>query len=340
MAKYRNKAKQFILISAIGLLTILTLGSLKAEASSTNPSAGLYLSPAALSVAPGSSLSIELRIKVTNDSTHSARVRLTYPADKLDLTSTAPSPAFFEADKAYSSGIINLSYGSLAGVTGDRLFATITFKVKTTSGEANVAIDPIIDPNNHSYVAGDMSGTGANILDSTANGVYSIASTINSSQIDPTVSGQTSQTPSNQPDISKATTNSSSMSRGASGTKTANSKVSDGLVSFEDHSPGPAAAASRTIVAVMALAVVTITFIAHYFNLHYKIVKLRQIDMRKKHETVADISSRLNGKDRSKDTVADMAARMKGRDHSKETVAELAVRVNRKTKKKIRKHSR
>lgn len=328
-----------------GLLLIANLGTLGATEPS-DPSATFYLSPSTSSVVSGASLSIELHLKVINDSTHSARARLTYSADKMELASVTPASPFFVADKKYEIGVINIAYGSFSGVSGDRLFATIDFKISTASGDVNVIIDPIIDADSHSYVAGDTSGTGANILKSVSGGTYSITKAGSSSQAGP-VSSQPNQKQTKQPantaqDETKPTDlNSDTGSLDTNSTKTVESGA---RLASENGAPAPATVIDKAVIILALPALVLAAFAARAINRRYGkgrwfIPRIRRRRMAvSRHETVADIAARIDRAhfDAANETVAEIAARVnrKHSDTKNETVAELAARLRRKTKRK------
>ena len=343
IAKNKRRGSLSALFIA-GLLLIANLGALRAVELS-DPSASFYLSPSSSSVISGTNLSVELRLKVANDSTHSARAKLTYPADKMEVTSVNPSSAFsIPAENSYGNGTINTAYGSFAGISGDQLFATISFKMNAASGEANVIIDPIIDASNHSYVAGDASGTGANILKSVSNGTYSVTKAGNSSQTGP-VSDQTGQNQVKRPadDIQDKTgQTSTSVNNSSSETKSTEAIESGADLAATDNAP--AGIMDKIIVLLALPTLVLAAFAARAINRKYGkgrwfIPRIRRRRMASsRHETVADIAARIYQArpDSVNETVAEIAARInrKRSDIKNETVAELAARLRRKTKRK------
>lgn len=337
MVKHITSIRRIVLLCLVSLLLAAGPGKLRAIGPS-DPSATFYLSPSSTTVTAGSVLSIELRIQTTNDSTHSARARLTYPADKMELTDVTPSSSFFEAEKSYGNGVVNITYGSLSGVSGDQLFSTLIFKISASSGDASVVIDPIIDANSHSYIAGDASGTGANILSSVTNGTYHINGTSTPSAVIPAPSQPTQQQP-------KQTTDATAQANSKKATTTTNDNSqphnSTPLKSItnifsSNAEPTPGTIASKIFLLMILPALVLSALLVHFTSGIYQKRKSRSIRPITRKETVADIASRLHGSDRTKETVAEIAARMKSGDRSKETVAELAVRARRKAKQEKR----
>ena len=328
----------------VGLLLIASPGTLGAT-EPPDPSATFYLSPSMSSVVSGAGLSIELRLKVVNDSTHSARARLTYPADKMELANVTPASPFFEADKKYESGVINVAYGSISGVSGDQLFTTLNFKVNASSGEASIVIDPIIDANYRSYVAGDAGGTGANILKSVSNGTYSITKTGSSSPAG-SVSSQPNQKQTKQPanvaqDETKPTSLDSNI--GAPDTNSLKTVESGAGLVNKNGAPAPATVIDKAVIILALPALVLAAFAARAINRRYRgrgfIARIRRRQMASsRHETIANIAVRVNlaRPDTVSETVAEIAARVNRSrlDTKNETVAELAARLRVKAKSK------
>lgn len=316
------------------LIASLPLSTVKAVTSG-GPSAVLYAAPSGYSLVSGSNFSAELRLKVAGDSMHSARVRVTYSSDKMELISANPGPLFFVADRSNESGGVGLTYGSLSAVTGDVLYATLNFKITGSSGSANITIDPAIDPNNHSYVAGDSTGTGANILSGTANGNYTInaadsSSTPSSAATSTPQSTGQSSSPTGTAD-SKASTDKPTDTQAA--TKTPAIRVSSSGTPLQKSTALTQNTAKARHIALYLGAVLLGMALPIAFRVRKKRKHRSFIPVERK-ETVAQIESRIKNKDRSKDTVAEMEARLKGKDHSKETVAELEARIKLKNNQK------
>ena len=352
MGKSKNKGRLVVFLILAGLLLTSNLGVLRA-AGPSDPSAIFYLSPSTSSVTQGSNLSIELRIKVTNDSTHSARARLTYSSDKMELVSVTPASSFFVADKKYETGVINIAYGSFPGVSGDQPFAAINFKINAASGDANVLIDPIIDADSHSYVAGDSSGTGENILTSVSNGTYSITKANESSQTTPS-STQTGQSQvkkplSTAPTNNKKETGTSTNDNASAEAESIKTIVSGAGTASEDITSARSGVMDKIVVFLALPALVLAAFAARAINRRYRgsrrfIFRIRRRRLTTgRHETVADIAARVNRAhlDSANETVAEIAARINRSrpDTKSETVAELAARLRRKAKRKhLRRH--
>lgn len=338
MFRYKNKTKQNTLILVAGLFLSSCLGVTRVAGAST-PSATFYVSPSTSSVSSGTTLSIDLRINVTNDSTHSARARITYSPDKMELANATPTPPFFEAEETSGSGVVSLAYGSLSGVSGDRSFATITFKIIADSGNASVIIDPVIDANYHSYVAGDSSSTGANILNSIKNGLYTITRTNDSSQTSPTVSEQLSQNQSTQ---SGAETQDKTSQSNTSTNKTTSDNKYTGVgtnLTGGSSTSGTNNPKDSTAKVLVVLAFVLLVLISQLITRRRKIRKTKSIHPVTRRETVADIAARIKSKDHSKQTVAEVAARLKldKKHHPHQTITELAPKLSHKNMNKKRK---
>lgn len=330
MGKNRTKIRLVSIIAA--LLVVINFGELRAAA---DPSAIFYLSPSSSTVNAASNFSVELRITVTNDISYAARARLTYPVDKLEVTSVQPSSGLLPVENSINDGTIVANYGSFSGITGDKLFATINFKAKDITGNANVVIDPIIDANEHSYVAG-ASKNGENILNRVSGGAFTIIKT----SAAPVPSSPVASSTQSKPPASPTQENSDEPSVTGDDipvsqtTKT----ITPDAASAEsgDRSPNTSFF-DRTVVLAALPAIILASLAARQINRRYRRRKLRRSDER--HETVAEIASRLSASDKTKETVAELAARLKRTNPSEETVAEIAARLGQKRKHGVPWHS-
>lgn len=318
---------------------------------SGSPAAALYLSPSSSSAAQGSMLSVELRVNIVNDTSHSIRARVTYPDDKIELTSVSPSAPFFEAEKSYGSGVINITYGSLSAVTGDLSFASISFKVKVSSGEAKVVIDPVIEASQHSYVAGDANGTGGNILNSVTNGTYTL--TRQSGPIlQPTTNPSQSAgglTKLNQGQSTSAIAGQDSSTASPKINAPGQSSTAAGQEPGLAEPDGMGRLMEKDVLLSLILVLLAVVIISRLINKRYKkgkwiIPGVRKYRQRKRRETVADIAARVDQPhpDVAHETVAEIAARLSNpkTNAKKETVAELAARLHQKAKRKTPRHKR
>ncbi len=105
----------------------------------------LYLSPATGSVLVGNTIAVQIRVNSGSDPVNAVQANLTYDPAKLEYQSTdAVGSAFsLSASSVISSGSIALARATGGGepaVSGDNLFATVTFKALSGSGTAAIVI--------------------------------------------------------------------------------------------------------------------------------------------------------------------------------------------------------
>jgi hypothetical protein len=89
--------------------------------------ATLYLSPASGTIGTGRTKAVQIRVNA--DGINGVSAYLSYPADKLQVTSLSYGGSFsVAAEGSFGGGGIRISRGSFNNVTGDVLVATVTFK--------------------------------------------------------------------------------------------------------------------------------------------------------------------------------------------------------------------
>ncbi|HVQ45023.1 MAG TPA: cohesin domain-containing protein [Candidatus Saccharimonadia bacterium] len=102
----------------------------------------LYLTPAAASVQNGNNISIQIRVNSSADLVNAVQANFTYNPAQLQYVSVSAVGTAFDVDASSSiaSGSIQLARGATTSVSGDNLFATITFKAIVGSGSASVNV--------------------------------------------------------------------------------------------------------------------------------------------------------------------------------------------------------
>ena len=92
----------------------------------------LYLSPGSANIPQGSIVSVQVRLNAGGESINGISAYLSYPSDKLEVSSLSFGSSFpIAAEGSYGGGGIRISRGSISGVTGDVNVATIRFKGKS-----------------------------------------------------------------------------------------------------------------------------------------------------------------------------------------------------------------
>jgi hypothetical protein len=129
----------------------------------------LYLQPANLTVAQGTSFNTAIRLDTGGASVNAVQANLSYPADKLEYVAVSYAGSSFpqKAEESISTGSIRLARFVDPGgsASGDLLFATVTFKARVSSGSAAVIFAD-------GSAVTSSSGDGSNILSSTSPGTY------------------------------------------------------------------------------------------------------------------------------------------------------------------------
>ncbi len=140
--------------------------------SNTFAAGNLYLTPSNTTGGMGSNITVSVRTNITSDPVNAIQANLTYPADKLDFVgvNAAASPFNIQAESTGGGGVVRIARGVIgAGLTGDRLVATVTFRVKQNSGTAAISFagdSAVVSGSSNSNV---LSGTtGSNITMSNA----------------------------------------------------------------------------------------------------------------------------------------------------------------------------
>jgi hypothetical protein len=131
-------------------------------------SARLYLSPAASTVYNGQTFTVSVREDSGSEPVNAVQANLSYPANLLQFVSVSGSSSFgVAAESSGGGGSVRIARGAQPAVTGDKLVASVRFKVLAASGKAAVSI------------AGGSSVVSANsnqnIMSSTAGGSYTLA---------------------------------------------------------------------------------------------------------------------------------------------------------------------
>lgn len=100
--------------------------------------ATLHLSPGSVNTSVGATTSVSVRLNTGGEPINGVSAYLSYPADKLEVTSIAYGSAFsIAAEGSYGGGGIRISRGSFNGVTGTPTVATLRFRAKA-EGKATV----------------------------------------------------------------------------------------------------------------------------------------------------------------------------------------------------------
>jgi hypothetical protein len=98
----------------------------------------LHLSPGSANIPQGSIASVSIVLNTEGESINGVSAYLSYPADKLEVVWISYGGSFpIAAEGTYGGGAIEISRGSISGVTGNMNLATIGFKGKA-QGKATV----------------------------------------------------------------------------------------------------------------------------------------------------------------------------------------------------------
>lgn len=134
-------------------------------------SGNLYLTPGSLTGGVGSNVSVSVRTNITSDTVNAVQANLAYPADKLDFVSinAASSPFNIQAESTGGGGTVRIARGIVGtGISGDRLIAVVTFKVKQNTGTAAIGFagdSAIVSGTSNSNVLSGTTGTTVTLSD-------------------------------------------------------------------------------------------------------------------------------------------------------------------------------
>lgn len=150
------------------LLSALSLAIVLIGVSYTPAMAGgavLYLSPGSATVKAGSTLAVYIRVNSGSEPVNAVQANLTYPADRLEFKSISSAGSAFDisAEASGGGGSVRIARGSVNPVTGDKLVATVYFRVLASSGSGSIMFaggsDVIRSTDNVSILAGKTGGT-------------------------------------------------------------------------------------------------------------------------------------------------------------------------------------
>ncbi len=100
----------------------------------------MSLSPDSSSVSMGKSFTVQIYEDSQGDKVNAVQANLTYPTNLLDFVSIDTSSSAFgvTAPSHGGSGTVVIARGSVTPVIGKQLVAAVTFKPKSSSGNANI----------------------------------------------------------------------------------------------------------------------------------------------------------------------------------------------------------
>lgn len=104
----------------------------------------MYVSPGSKTAASGSSFSLGIRANMGGDLVNAVEANLSYPSDKLDFVGISAGGSAFpiDASSGGGGGGVRVSRGVIGqGVSGDKLIATVSFRVKAgATGVATIGL--------------------------------------------------------------------------------------------------------------------------------------------------------------------------------------------------------
>lgn len=147
-------------VLAAGLAAPLFMAIAPAHAAGTQ----LYLSPAAATVAQGSTFAVAVRI-TTDEAINAVQANFTYPSGQVEFVGINATDSSFktEAPSFGGGGNVSIARGQIGGVKGDALLATVTFKALAGSGSAKMEFsagtEAMRDSNNTNALSGTTGAT-------------------------------------------------------------------------------------------------------------------------------------------------------------------------------------
>ncbi len=158
------------------IFTLLLLAGISFIApSSILAASSLSFSPSSGTINRDATLRVSVYVNTGTEKANALQADVAYPLDKLQFLSISTSGTALTifAEKSASGGVVHLAGGSPSpGISGNKLIATITFKVLAETGTAGLSFT------NDSAVLRDSDN--ANILTAKGAGNYTLASAVSS----------------------------------------------------------------------------------------------------------------------------------------------------------------
>ncbi len=99
----------------------------------------LYLIPNSKTLSAGDTVPVLIKLNTQGEEINAVSAHIAYPIDLLDVVSIAPSSVFpIVAEQTTNNGVIKITRGSIAQVTGDIDVATVTFVAKSAGSSAAI----------------------------------------------------------------------------------------------------------------------------------------------------------------------------------------------------------
>jgi hypothetical protein len=152
----------------VALAAVAILGAAHEAPGATGPAATLFMDPHSVTVAPGATVTVDVRVSIEDDSANAVQADIAYPESLLSYVSTSVNAATWgvTASTAGGSGLVSVQVGATAPVTGDQRVATVTFTgtaagTATLSFAASSAVLSATTNTNLLPTAGDGGGGGS-----------------------------------------------------------------------------------------------------------------------------------------------------------------------------------
>ena len=204
LSRQSRLGKRTSILGGLAAVSMAVIVGTVAVVSSFAANEQLYLSPATGSVMVGNTIAVQIRVNSGADSVNAVQANLSYDPAKLQYQSVDPSGSAFSlaASAVTTSGVVKLARGTGGGeapATGDKLFATVTFKALVGTGTAEIKID------SDSHVVRSTDAT--DILTASAGATYTLTTPSTATPTPtptptPTATPATSPTPTATPSAS------------------------------------------------------------------------------------------------------------------------------------------
>jgi hypothetical protein len=131
----------FVLVFAV-ITTLSAYTSMAARPAPALAAPNLTLSPASSSVAPGSTLSVQVWADTSTQQVNAVQANLTYPIDKLNFVSIDSANSAFgvAAEGTGGNGTVNIARGSTTPLSGKLLIATVNFTPLAHKGKSSAIV--------------------------------------------------------------------------------------------------------------------------------------------------------------------------------------------------------
>ena len=167
--------KSWMVASSLIMIVAATVGLYGMNGVSA-AAATLSLSPASGSYTTGQTITVAINENSASEAVNGVNASLTYPTSTLQFVSINGNSSGFGVDAGSTggSGVVNISRGAIAGITGSQLVADVSFNVIST-GSAAINFQPSCVGNNGTNCSAVLDATSyVNIISGTTGANFTL----------------------------------------------------------------------------------------------------------------------------------------------------------------------